>query len=75
MLYNSNMSDGTRSARPWDIFNDEIPNVDDETFRNRISICLGCEHYLHSIHVCGICKCLMKVKCRLGNASCPIDKW
>jgi hypothetical protein len=62
-------------ARPWDILNNEIPRVSLEEYRRRISTCLECDKYIKYLHVCSECGCMMKIKARLGNASCPLEKW
>jgi hypothetical protein len=41
----------------------------------RMSICLKCEHLIPLLKVCKICKCVMPLKVKLKEASCPKNKW
>lgn len=49
--------------------------VSNEIYKERLSICRSCEHYLSLLGNCGICKCFMKVKSRIGPMECPKGKW
>jgi len=64
-----------RPARPWDIFNKNIGKVETIIAEERLSICQGCEEYLSTTHQCRRCGCIMNLKTKLPNASCPLDKW
>jgi len=64
-----------RPARPWDIFNKNIGKVETLVAEERLSICKGCEKYIHSTHQCKECGCIMNLKTKLPNASCPLGKW
>ena len=46
-----------------------------ETYKERITICKGCEHYFKLTGNCKLCGCFMKVKHKLAMAECPIGKW
>jgi hypothetical protein len=41
----------------------------------RHDICKGCEHYRKSLDQCKVCGCIMTVKTKLKNTSCPKGKW
>ena len=41
----------------------------------RMDICLGCEHLIKLTHQCKECGCLMNLKTKLKDATCPIGKW
>lgn len=45
----------------------------DEIANNRIEICKTCEHYREWF--CANCGCILPVKVRIENSSCPINKW
>ena len=49
--------------------------VPSEIYEDRISICKGCKYYISFLGNCGICKCFMKVKARIGPMECPKTKW
>lgn len=64
-----------RSAKPWDLFNKKIGRVTEIIAKDRLDICKGCEHYISTTHQCKKCGCIMNLKTKLPNASCPIGKW
>lgn len=37
--------------------------VKQETYLKRLNECTECELYKKRIHVCGVCKCFMPIKC------------
>ena len=41
----------------------------------RMQTCLGCEHLIKLTHQCKKCGCLMNLKTKLKDATCPIGKW
>jgi hypothetical protein len=41
----------------------------------RYDICKACEHFNNTLYICKQCGCLMKMKVKLENSSCPINKW
>jgi hypothetical protein len=41
----------------------------------RMQTCLGCEHLIKLTHQCKKCGCLMNLKTKLNDATCPIGKW
>jgi hypothetical protein len=51
--------------------------VPDNIYKERISICKSCKHYLSILGNCGICKCFMSVKARLAPMECADNpkKW
>ena len=67
------MSD--RPARPWDLFNKNIGRVEQDIAKERLGICNGCERFIKSTTQCKECGCIMKLKTKLPNASCPLGKW
>jgi hypothetical protein len=69
------MTENTRSARPWDLFNKNIGRVETEIAETRLDICRGCDRFIKSTSQCKECGCIMKLKAKLPNASCPLHKW
>lgn len=63
------------AARPWDLLNPNIQNVDDETFNYRYDMCLNCPSLIKMTKQCKKCGCMMSQKAKLPHASCPIGKW
>lgn len=49
--------------------------VPDHVQNERYNICLGCEHFYSLLKNCKICGCVMPLKTKLKQASCPIKKW
>ena len=49
-----------------------VPN---NIYEDRIAICKGCVYYFKPTGNCKICKCFMKIKCRLATQSCPQKYW
>ena len=49
--------------------------VSKEKFKERFSICKGCEFLFKPTNNCKKCGCFMHLKARLANQKCPIDKW
>lgn len=51
--------------------------VEDSEFSRRMSICMSCESLLYKT-TCRHCGCVVQIKARLENASCPYPfqpKW
>ena len=49
-----------------------VPN---NIYEDRIAICKGCVYYFKPTGSCKICKCFMKIKCRLATQFCPQKYW
>jgi hypothetical protein len=64
-----------KKARPWDLFNKNIIRVSSDIADERMSVCLGCEHFLKITGQCKECGCFMKAKTLLPHAECPIGHW
>jgi hypothetical protein len=50
-----------------------MPDVDKETYGKRMNICNTCEERNHTR--CGVCGCVLAVKCKWETEKCPIKKW
>ena len=48
---------------------------DKEIIKKRLDICSKCEFFISPTSQCRKCGCFMKVKARLANQVCPVDKW
>lgn len=64
-----------RPARPWDLFNKNLGRVQTVVAEERLSICRDCDKYVALTHQCTECGCIMNLKTKLPNASCPLGKW
>jgi hypothetical protein len=64
-----------RSAKPWDLLNKNIGRVEDSVAIERMDICRSCEHFLKVTGQCKKCGCIMAMKTKLPNATCPVEKW
>jgi len=51
------------------------PRSEEEVAKERLSICENCEHYINLTTQCKKCGCIMKLKTKLEQASCPVGKW
>lgn len=52
-------------------------HVDEEEYNKRFNTCQQCEHFDKAKEQCGICHCMMRFKCKLAAARCPLNppKW
>jgi len=62
-----------RTARPWHAVT--RPTVPEPVRVARAAECAECPHYAPRSTRCGVCGCLMAVKCRIPDAECPIGRW
>ena len=53
--------------------NEEI-FLSQEEAQKRYDICKKCEYFLITTQ-CSKCLCFMKVKVKISQSKCPIDKW
>ena len=49
--------------------------VSPEIKKQRMSICFKCPDYKKLTHQCGHCGCVMDMKTKYAQSSCPIGKW
>ena len=70
-IYKKNLG----NSRPWDLINPNINNVPEEQQKARMSICNSCPELIKLSKQCKKCGCIMTLKTKLSNASCPIGKW
>ena len=62
-------------TKPWDLFNPNQPRSEEELVEYRMSICNSCEFLIELTKQCKKCGCIMPLKTKLKNSSCPIGKW
>lgn len=60
---------------PLDLINPHAPRANEELSLSRLSVCEGCERFVHFTKQCLECGCFMNMKTRLLNAKCPLGKW
>ena len=58
-----------------DIIKTKKSNNKKYTAKERIKMCESCEDFKPGTRQCGICWCLMDIKTKMKNKSCPKDKW
>jgi hypothetical protein len=49
--------------------------VSPEIKQERLNICYKCEEYKKLTHQCGMCGCMMDMKSKYAQSSCPKGKW
>jgi hypothetical protein len=64
----------TRQAKPWHILNPNL-RIDEESIAKRLAVCYQCERFISATTQCRECGCIMLMKARLSNATCPLGKW
>lgn len=62
-------------TRPWDLINPTTEYVSKEIAEKRFLICRSCPELIKLTKQCKKCGCLMHLKTKLENATCPIGKW
>ena len=51
------------------------PILEKEEAQKRFNICIKCDRFNKTTTMCKECLCVMKFKCKLRNAACPLSKW
>lgn len=41
----------------------------------RKDVCKACEQYRRALDQCKVCGCIISIKTRLNDTSCPLGKW
>lgn len=67
------MSKKNNSVTPLDLLKPSKYSKDEQQMIDRWRICKSCPD-LHS-GICSHCGCIMKLKVKLSDSSCPIGKW
>lgn len=64
-----------KKARPWDILNKNIQQLEATLANERFDICKACPELIQLTNQCKKCGCLMNLKTKLPHAECPLGKW
>ena len=64
-----------KNAMPWDLLNPNTKYVPENVYDDRFEKCKACKNFITLTTQCSECKCIMKIKCAVSHAFCPIDKW
>lgn len=64
-----------KSVKPWDLLNPNKPRSNDEIAKERYDICNWCPEFISLTKQCAKCGCLMHLKVKLEEATCPLRKW
>lgn len=62
-------------TRPWDVINPNVEKVDTSISESRMSVCTDCDRFISLTKQCKECGCVMPLKTKLKNATCPLNKW
>lgn len=62
-------------TRPWDIINPNSEFVEESISKQRLDICNGCPELISLTKQCKQCGCIMPLKTKLLQATCPLSKW
>lgn len=54
---------------------DSQNKVPEQVAKDRMNICLECEHLIKVTKQCSKCLCFMELKTTLKSAFCPVSKW
>jgi hypothetical protein len=63
------------STRPWDVLNPKTEYVLETESNRRFDICNGCPEFINLTKQCKKCGCVMSLKTKLKEATCPLGKW
>jgi hypothetical protein len=69
--YKENLGD----VRPWDLVNPNTEWASEDKAKERLSICKGCPELIKLTTQCKKCGCVMALKSKLAEATCPLGKW
>tara|TARA_E500000331_G_scaffold104549_1_gene101350 strand:+ start:3476 stop:3685 length:210 start_codon:yes stop_codon:yes gene_type:complete len=59
----------------WRGNEDYNPFSGENLIKKRMAICNDCSSFIKITNQCKKCGCFMKLKTRMKDAKCPIDKW
>lgn len=64
----------TGTVRPWDVFNPDTEYAENPIALDRWNVCKECPELMLTGQ-CKQCGCFMKMKIKLKEATCPLQKW
>jgi hypothetical protein len=70
-----NWKNNIGETRPWHLLDPDAILDDAEKIKTRLDICQSCPKFVKLTSQCKECGCIMKLKTKLINASCPLNKW
>jgi hypothetical protein len=62
-------------TRPWDVINPSVEKAETAVSESRMSVCTDCDRFISLTKQCKECGCVMPLKTKLKNATCPLNKW
>jgi hypothetical protein len=62
-------------TRPWDVINPSVEKAETAVSELRMSVCTDCDRFISLTKQCKECGCVMPLKTKLKNATCPLNKW
>ena len=62
-------------VNPLDLLNPSQYSHNEEQTNKRLEICHSCDFFYKPVGICRKCGCVMKLKTKLQEATCPIGKW
>lgn len=63
-----------KEVKPWDLINGS-PRATEEKANTRFDICKDCPEFIQITSRCKKCGCIMSLKTKLEEATCPLGKW
>lgn len=72
--FKKNIGTDSEAAKPWHLINPNL-RIAAATAEQRLTICKSCEKFILPTNQCRECGCIMTMKTKLTNASCPLAKW
>ena len=61
--------------KPWDLLNPNVEKATDLESSTRLGICEDCPEFVNLTKQCKQCSCIMPLKVKLKEVTCPIGKW
>jgi hypothetical protein len=62
-------------TRPWHLLDPNQYSEDEKLSKERLSICSQCPEFIKITSQCKKCGCIMNLKTKLENSTCPLGKW
>jgi hypothetical protein len=63
------------SSRPWHLLNTGMYLEDQSIVDSRMNTCNSCPELIELTKQCKKCGCVMSLKTKLTEATCPLGKW
>lgn len=62
-------------TRPWHLITERNNLLSEDDSNKRFDICKACPEFISATTQCKKCGCIMKLKTKLPQATCPLEKW